>query len=443
MPAIAFLTALSSAIGRRCLVRPKRQDDWTITPNLWGVIVGRPGSRKSPAVREALQPLYQLEDRAYKDFEREQRAYEEMVSVRDESGVEDPPKPTAKRYYVNEPTVQKLLVIMRDNPQGVLLLRDEWDGFARQLSKQGREGDRAFYLEAWNGNSPYSADTLSRGTIRASIVCLSILGTVQPGPLSDFVREAVIGGKGADGLLARFQLAVYPDPVDYKFVARLPNNAATEAVYRLFGRLDELRRSDFDENIEQVADSPPFLRFAAEAQPMVNDWLCKNAAIIEREDDALAEHFSKYNKLLPALALILELADWASAEASTPLRSISLASAKRAEGWCDLLREHARRIYRLDSNGTESPAILLARKILAGKLGDRFTRRDLLRRCWRGLDDKVVDDALKQLCDEWSWLQQVTRKTRGRPRVEFVVNPKVQRQEGTELLESRALGSNV
>ena len=41
--AAAVLVALGSAVGRRCGIRPKRFDDWTVVPNLWGAVVGRSG----------------------------------------------------------------------------------------------------------------------------------------------------------------------------------------------------------------------------------------------------------------------------------------------------------------------------------------------------------------------------------------------------------------
>ena len=42
---------------------PATATDWTEVPNLWGCIVGRPGTMKSPAMGEALKPLHRLEAR--------------------------------------------------------------------------------------------------------------------------------------------------------------------------------------------------------------------------------------------------------------------------------------------------------------------------------------------------------------------------------------------
>lgn len=58
LPAIGAITALSAAIGRRVQIMPKAHDDWTVIPNLWGVVVAPPGYMKSPALSEVMKPLH-------------------------------------------------------------------------------------------------------------------------------------------------------------------------------------------------------------------------------------------------------------------------------------------------------------------------------------------------------------------------------------------------
>ena len=50
-------------------IRPKRHDDWTVVPNLWGAIVARPGMLKTPALREVLKPLRNLAAKAHQRSE--------------------------------------------------------------------------------------------------------------------------------------------------------------------------------------------------------------------------------------------------------------------------------------------------------------------------------------------------------------------------------------
>lgn len=59
--ASAAVVLTSIVIGTACGIRPKRNDDWTVVPNLWGAVVGEPSMLKTPALAEALRPLERLE----------------------------------------------------------------------------------------------------------------------------------------------------------------------------------------------------------------------------------------------------------------------------------------------------------------------------------------------------------------------------------------------
>lgn len=67
--AATAVVAASSVVGNGCAVRPKRRDDWTVIPNLWGGIVAPPGMLKSPAMAEVLKPLARLEADAKEEYE--------------------------------------------------------------------------------------------------------------------------------------------------------------------------------------------------------------------------------------------------------------------------------------------------------------------------------------------------------------------------------------
>ncbi|MBC8138260.1 MAG: DUF3987 domain-containing protein [Fibrella sp.] len=81
--AVSAMVALSSVVGRRCGIKPKRHDDWLAVPNLWGMIVGKPGVFKSPALAEALKPLHRLESAARDRHNAELMDYEAQKQVND------------------------------------------------------------------------------------------------------------------------------------------------------------------------------------------------------------------------------------------------------------------------------------------------------------------------------------------------------------------------
>ena len=80
-----------------------------------------------------------------------------------------------------------------------------------------------------------------RGKTHIEAVCLSVLGTTQPGRLAEYVRRAVIGGAGDDGLIQRFGLMVWPDEgPSWKDVDRYPDSTARLRANEAFDTLDTL-----------------------------------------------------------------------------------------------------------------------------------------------------------------------------------------------------------
>jgi hypothetical protein len=290
--------ALAGVVGRQIGIRPKRCDDWLVVPNLWGAPVGRPGLLKTPALAEAMKPLYRLEhaakaayEAALRDYEADmmvdkaaakkaQKAIEAALKRGDEqearrlalaATVGDDAPPVRRRYVANDSTVEKLGELLAPNPRGVLVFRDELPGFLRALDREGQEGARAFYLEAWNGTGRYTYDRIARGTIDIEACCVSVLGGIQPGPLSEYLRGALAGGVGDDGLLQRFQLVTWPDVSgDWRHVDRWPDTEAKRAAWEVFERLDNLVPAAIGATPEE--GSIPYLRFTPEAQEVFDAW---------------------------------------------------------------------------------------------------------------------------------------------------------------------------
>jgi hypothetical protein len=50
---------------------------------------------------------------------------------------------------VNDSSVEKLGEILNENPNGLLLVRDELAGFLAKIESEEFQSDRAFYLEAY------------------------------------------------------------------------------------------------------------------------------------------------------------------------------------------------------------------------------------------------------------------------------------------------------
>ena len=80
------------------------------------------------------------------------------------------------------------------------------------MDRVGREGERGFYLQAWNGDAGYTVDRIGRGSIYVPAVCVSLFGNIQPARLRWYLSQTLEGGPADDGPFQRFQLLVWPDP---------------------------------------------------------------------------------------------------------------------------------------------------------------------------------------------------------------------------------------
>ena len=440
--AVGAIVGLSSLIGAKAVIRPKAKDDWEVTANIWGGVIGRSGVMKSPPINETLKPInilakkeaerVQVELEAWlidnqiselDKKEREQKAKKEIKKGNHADakeiieGAETLAMPIGRRFITNDATVEKLGEIMAANPWGLLAYQDELYGLLARMDKQGQEGARSFYLQSYDGNQGYTFDRIGRGTVHIPRVCLSLLGGIQPGRLSAYIREAMTGGSGDDGLLQRFGLLVYPD-IDptFNYVDRQPDLIARTTAADVFNRLAAL---------ETIDDKPAIWRFTPEAQDLFLEWWIPFNQELRNSNQhpAIESHLSKYRKLIPALALIFAHIDTPNNGNLTEITELA-----RALDWCNYLRSHAERIYQSATIPETSGAKSILQKIKSGKLLNSFTPREVAQKDWSGLGDVgTVRKALKLLVDH-EYLKDITTASAsngGRPSEKYLINPKV------------------
>ena len=433
--AVPMLVGAASLVARRVAIQPKARDDWTGRGNLWAMLVGRPGLMKSPAMLQALAPLDRLEARAAAAFNAavadhraraladELRADEsKKAAIKELKGnrladvahlladLDGEPVPVRPRYIVNDLTYEKLGVILSENPDGVLSVRDELRGLLLQLAREEQAPARAFYLQAWSGGR-YTFDRIGRGTITIEDARLSIVGCIQPGPLADLVRK-VRSGAADDGMLDRFLIA-YPDsPAAWRDVDRLPDSPAKQAVWSVFDRLDRLDpvalAAQFATDPAGDAKGLPFLRFADDAREAFGEWRSDfERTIRATEGEGLEGALSKFRHHVPALALSLHLIDGGMGPVSLPatLRALTLA---------EYFESHVRRMHGCGRHGIVKAARSLLAKAKAGDLPELFTVRDVYRKAWAGLEKEQAAEAADMLAAH-GWLTETAVDTGGRP----------------------------
>jgi hypothetical protein len=451
--AVSVMAGIGSVIGRRIALRPQAHNDWQIFANQWAMIIGRPGVLKSPAMEEALRPLKRLAAAAEDTFRQAQAEHAvraKIAKLRSDGNMKEAARrlkrdpsvdvsdllaaeelsqgPTLRRYIANDTNVASLGVLLQQNPNGLLVFRDEFVSLLDHLDREENVSEHGFYLTAWNGDSGYTFDRIGRG-LHLSIegICLSLLGSSQPGRISQYLHKAVRGGLGDDGLIQRFGLMIWPDVHgEWKNIDRFPDSEARIAAFETFKQLDELDwraiggRRDHLPNGDE--DGPPYLRFGIEAHDLFVEWRTRLEKRVRGGDNlhpALESHLAKYRKLVPGLALACHLVDDCGSAV------VGVAALQRALAWAKYLETHAQRAYGSVTGVSVITAQAIVAKIRSGHLKLEFRSHDVWRPGWSKLTDRIEVQAALDLLVDYDWLQVRRILTAGRPASLYAVNPKI------------------
>ena len=435
--AVVSVLSLAGVTNRRARIQPKENDgSWIVVPNLWGGIVADPGYLKSPLIQVVTKPLAMIEGlwRAeyesslanYKSEKEQQElregAWKQLCTAAFKKGSEPPlrpddsiAQPKLRRLITQDATPEKLHEILHENPAGVLVIRDELSGWFATLEKQGREGEREFFLSAWNGDTGYTIDRIGRGSIYVPACCVSILGGIPPARLRSYLADVLKDGPSNDGLMQRFQLLIYPDSTgDWKYIDRPPNHRAIDRVGKVYRAI-----------VEMDCDCPLILKFTPDAQALFREWLRQLEGRLRSDDlpSVMQAHLAKFRSLMPSLALLFSLADGAR-------EAVDLHHARLAASWCVYLEAHAHRIYASRISPEQLAAITLSRKLAAGwKRGEgRFALREVYRNNWTGLSTPEEARAALPLLEEAAWIRREGNdRGPGRPSESFSINPRLKK----------------
>lgn len=440
--AVPLLVSAAMLVARHVGMCPQAQTDWLERANLWALVVGRPGTMKSPAMAQALAPMERLEARAADAYReacdvatnealvRKLRAEANTNAARaalkksPQADVSDMlrseaqgEEPQRRRYVVADATYEKLGEILAHNPGGVLSVRDEMRGLFLHLAREESAPSRAFYLQAWSGG-PYCFDRVGRGTVQVADVRLSMIGSIQPGPLADLLLRAR-SGAADDGMLERF-LICWPDsPGDWRNVDRWPDNEAKQTLWRTFERLDGLTAAELGAQIQTdfngEARALAYLRFGDEAREAFAEWHEELEAKLRGGDTGSLEGaLSKFRHHVPALALTLHVV----AGGTGP---VSLDATLRALVLAEYFESHARRLHASGPRAAVRAATAILERMSAGDLPKPFTARDVYRPQWTGLAERAtVADALDLLVSH-GWLAETTIAEGGRPTTTYAL----------------------
>ena len=364
---VSLLARMGCVFSGKVQVALTRKTGWNASPNFFWAMIGDPSSGKSNALSASSKPIQLLSEVARNKYKKDMKQYLQSVSLLEskiasaKKGMEteakkikadltivtkfedsfksymqdlselEESKPKLKRYTITKVTVEKLILILEENPDGVMLEVDELSSTFVRLSKDDNADERGLYLSGFNGSLQYPYDTVKRGTVFISRLLLSVFGGIQPSKLKRFLNEARAGYQD-DGMLQRFQGIVYPDKHTKKLEDRQASVVFVNRITELFSSLDCLSGNTL-------------LHLDDTAQQIFDEWRNETAENARLLGHPLEAHLVKSYEFVASLAVYLYLA--ANSGELTADNQISSKQILSAIKLGNYFFSHAKRMYGL------------------------------------------------------------------------------------------------
>ncbi|MET4418277.1 DUF3987 domain-containing protein [Bradyrhizobium sp. RT3a] len=431
--ALPLIGIASGLIGVARRVQATRS--WQQPMTSWTCLVGASGSGKTPSLDVVKRALSVVERSRQRDNAARQLAHEtrierakaaakkwkEDVAAAVDAGQPPPVKPAEAqdvrpfvmpRLYVSDCTIERLAPLLEARPRGVIYVADELARLFMNLERYSGGSDRAFWLEAWDGNS-FTVERLGRPPVILAHLLVGVVGGFQP----DLLARSFAGD--SDGIYSRF---LYAWPPEAPF--REPTDDADEVdpeIINAFARLASLQAGDDDtfapRSVPLTADArtvfAQFAQFAHQERQLLDghdrEYWCKGTGHVLRLSGALC------------------FLEWAWTGGAEP----QAIDARHVESavmlWKGYLWPHGRAALRLvglsDKHGH-------ARTVLRWlHTGNKSTvsREEVRREALAQRLDAAETQALLDMLVRAGWLRDAPMKVLGpgRPRREWEVNPRL------------------
>jgi Protein of unknown function (DUF3987) len=420
--ALPMLALAGAAIGNARHIALTKSH--TEPPILYAVIVGPPGTLKTPALKILRRPFDELQREKIDQWQTKMDVWEEQP--KDGRGA----APVLERVVVSDTTVETLGLVLHENSRGVALIRDELSGLIASFNqyKKAKGADKQFYLSAWSGDTVLIDRKTERanrgGPLHVGQPFICIVGGVQPD-----VLPAVAGNmrRGMvivhDGFVDRFAFS-WPDPLPHVGERGLAISAEALGVWN-----DCVRELFTQEMVtEEDGHKRPYLvqldQSGHEEWRQFTDRLAS-----EMNAPSFPQHlvgpWSKLRGMAARIALILQMLRWSCDGGNES--TIDGLAVRDATMVIAYLKDHARRVHACMGS---DPRLGEARKVLQWILRERlprFTTRDVYRRFRALLRNADELDGILRLLERHHYINPVGGEARmgaGRtPSPAWIVNP--------------------
>jgi len=149
------LTTLATAIGNRVKLQVK--ENWKEPALLWSVVIGDTSSGKTIGLKNAVEPLKDLQLFAEAEYNEEVKQFYKAKAKAGVNGYV--PKPLMKNFVVQDSTFEAIINNLKDYDERMLLQMDEisdWFGsFTRYKQGGGQNSDVTRYIKLWDNDTVY------------------------------------------------------------------------------------------------------------------------------------------------------------------------------------------------------------------------------------------------------------------------------------------------
>ena len=353
--AIPLLGVLGGAIGyRRAAVL---RADYVQPATMWVGIIAPSGTIKTPAAKAAAKYLQQLQDKAYARYRGEKAEYEEQKELYDEwkrkrnRKIEDrpqvPDKPICQRYVVDDITMEKLAVVLQENPAGVVVCRDELAGWLTSFDqyKRSQGADENRWLEIWNGQWLTVDRKSNDEPIRIRRPSVSIVGTIQPR-----VFQRVVTQSRLENGLAQRVLWAKPPLSTQRWSKAGISAKLNMRMERLFSQLTGLEMDEGDHGPD-----PVLVDITGEAGDLWSAWYEDFDRRAHEQDELIRSAWTKLHVYAARFSLIIHVIKQVTGSSED---SIGLETVRTAIALAEWFAAEIRRVYTVMRADEEDAALI-------------------------------------------------------------------------------------
>ena len=185
----AIFAAVGAAAGNKFKVF---HGGFTNALSMWWCLVAPSGYGKTEPLKPILQPLHDINRQLITETK-------SAFSSWKQNGQQGE-RPRNRQLIINDTTPEARDELLADNPEGLLIYRDELAGLFNDIGRYNNSGEVENYLSIWSG-TPYSVNRKTSEPLYIQNPILTILGGIQPDVVASVFRSR---GMMVNGFFARW-----------------------------------------------------------------------------------------------------------------------------------------------------------------------------------------------------------------------------------------------